>query len=1013
MKNRNLLKSIALLLVLMFAVALIAGCDDDGANGTGQDQQTAIDDPNVPQGGQGGQEVLFDGSANMLTTPTRPIGFTPHAPSFTTNDPNIVMIEVNQGLSYGFDTASGEFYVMENFVAGKETAVFVAFAEPVAWFDEAWLMIENNGAVVAQLLPVDMADEHTMLFQPRNMGDVGNWEAGAYTFTFHMDGSEAVRTTNLYESKNMKVLLVPILANYGGYIVGCEGAWRNGGTMLAATFPIGRDNLEIVLAPELDLTASRYDLTSDEGTWYVWDALNNLQTPNNDYTIISGFIADRVDMPGGGQMMGWTFGAPSIISVESDPDMWATVVHEAAHIYRIGDEYDGGSMNPGFNMPPYQMEGRVIFTSDPAVGTHPSVASAMHYGIQGDGSVIYPVQRAYWVEGRQLMGKTASYMGSGWDAYWDVMWTTSDIWNQLFMTFVGHVTMPLGGVGGTVAAAPEGAVPGGGTQGDIVGQCPECFSGIPEDADIFVFCWDTFEFVPLTQDNFGDYDESDYFIECRVSGCLIWIEEFRAHNSGETMAGRRAGRESAPVMVVEITGYLDTASGMFIADPWYTFEADVSDVTSARSGDYSVVVYDGAGSQVSVSNFSLVDQAQMRTTAGTVPSRLGRVPVEVIARFPQNSARIAIYSGEQEIYSRDVSNNAPTVAFTGLTDYQALPDRVTLTWEAHDADGDELFFDLWYVPSEHEFFNIASNITGRSFEVDLSAYPGTYGGFFYIFATDGVLTSEIDSPWVVVEYKAPEIFTTQDGIPEVKVTEEIFFDVDIYDLQDGWLWDSYDVKWMLGGQEFMTGSTLWVWPYELAPGTHTFTVVATNSAGMSAQAEFTFRILDDESDLPDDWSREDIIDALSNGFVLPLDRIDAPVTRSQFARLMFTLYATVAEDYTEWPEYEEGVITDSGQDVYNEFLMVWLGVMDAPGGRFDPTQPVTEREAAIIMYQVMALSDPYWLDFLDNEADILDIYIDAGVIDDSGPNSYRPDERLTNRLALVRLGRLYIAIFGE
>jgi len=66
----------------------------------------------------------------------------------------------------------------------------------------------------------------------------------------------------------------------------------------------------------------------------------------------------------------------------------------------------------------------------------------------------------------------------------------------------------------------------------------------------------------------------------------------------------------------------------------------------------------------------------------------------------------------------------------------------------------------------------------------------------------------------------------------------------------------------------------------------------------------------------------------------------------------------------------------------------------------------------IIMYQVMALSDPDWLDFLYDEDDILLIYLDADVIDESGPNAYEPNEKLTNKLALVRLGRLYNAIAG-
>jgi len=49
----------------------------------------------------------------------RGAGFEIGTAYFETNDPTIKMIEINQGLSYGFDSNSGEFYLLDNFVAGK------------------------------------------------------------------------------------------------------------------------------------------------------------------------------------------------------------------------------------------------------------------------------------------------------------------------------------------------------------------------------------------------------------------------------------------------------------------------------------------------------------------------------------------------------------------------------------------------------------------------------------------------------------------------------------------------------------------------------------------------------------------------------------------------------------------------------------------------------------------------------------------------------------------------------
>ena len=1006
-KRSNLTRLLALLLTLCMILPIVACSDDEGYGDYGGSTEGASDasqnyNDSTETDPDGSQTASFGGSV------ARTLSFEPCEPEFYANDPRIEMIEINQSLSYGFDSDTGEFYPMENFVAGKETAIFVAFNEPMQWQNEFYyLIIERNGDAIAELIPT-ILDDYTLHFQPKNLADVGDWAAGAYTFRVMSDAEVAVRTANLFEAISIKVLAVPILGNYSGEIVACEGEWKSGATMLYATYPLAKAGIEFVLGPELDLTDDMYDLNDEDmvGPYNVWEALSNLQTPNKDYELIIGFVRHN---PLNGGLAGFTYGMPANIVTESDSDMLATVVHEIAHCYKIGDEYEGGSLNVNSNAPPYGMEGTDINSREHSVGMKQNVIGGGDAGLSGTGSVIYEQQRAFWVEGRTPLGAVTSYMGSGTGADSFTMWTTSDIWNYLFQVFTGMASTEAGSGG----SSGSGDTSSGG--GGHFGQCSECYGNISEES-YYTECSECYEWTSIEGYEYtcaecgedGYLADDELYVNCDICWVLIPYDAFEAHNSGSSLAGKATASQA--VNAIDITGYIDR-SGAFVPAPWYTYETDSSVLTGRKSGEYGIHFYDGSGGIISSSYFDINPTAQTTASDGTVSwMEADRIPVDVTVRFPENSARIVIQKGSSDIYAVQVSPNAPEVAFTGLADYQEITNRVTLTWEAGDADGDELYFEIWYCPAEDEFYNVASNITGRSYEVDLSVYPGTHEGYFYIYATDGIRTMGIDSPWVTVPYKAPEIITDQKSIPEAKITEEILLDADVYDMQDGWLWGD-EVVWTLGGKEFMTGSTLWVWPYEVAPGTHTFTCTATNSAGMSVSKEFTFRILDDESDLPDDWSRADIINALSNGFVVSLNRIDTQITRGQYATLMSVVYGTVSDDDDPYPDYQENVVKDCGQDDYDQFLMVYLGVMDAPDGRFEPSKPLSQLEAALILYRVLGMADPDIADAYADEEDIVEILIYNDIMDASGPNAYDAYANLTNRLALVRLSRLYGVLF--
>ena len=58
---------------------------------------------------------------------------------------------------------------------------------------------------------------------------------------------------------------------------------------------------------------------------------------------------------------------PATIVTESDEDMLATVAHEIAHCYEIGDEYEGGSINMSINPAPHGMSGTDWYSEEEIV----------------------------------------------------------------------------------------------------------------------------------------------------------------------------------------------------------------------------------------------------------------------------------------------------------------------------------------------------------------------------------------------------------------------------------------------------------------------------------------------------------------------------------------------------------------------------------------------------------------------------------------------------------------------
>jgi hypothetical protein len=472
---------------------------------------------------------------------------------------------------------------MDHFVAGKETAIFVSFNAPVTEVfrtpANVHLSVFRDNALVTHLLPVEQAGSHSFYFQPRSMADVGNWPPGVYRFDVVVnDELWATRTTSFHQSGRLRILAVPIKANYGGRIMSCTGEWRGGGVMIAPTFPVARADVEFILGNELDLSARRFDLHTDDGMYNVWAAVAALQTRNNDYDIILGIVPTHMD-----GILGYTYGTPAVIASEDDPEYISTVIHEIAHVYNIGDEYNGGSMNIRVNMPPYGYSGRAIAGRGRETGNNRNVRPGLVYDGHAVGSYIYPQQRPFHVEARQPLHAVSSYMSSGGFYNPWYTWVTSDIWIHLFHTFTGVSrtgSAPLEGI-----PVIENITTSRGSYINS-GDCFLCGSRF-RDADFYAHCKDcnglTYIDDPETESRFRcwrcrarwDITEDNLYIECAECIDDMLYVEFMGFNA--------SGSNDSPGQTIVSSGECFICDGSFTNADFYGLCSDCNGLTHIRN----------------------------------------------------------------------------------------------------------------------------------------------------------------------------------------------------------------------------------------------------------------------------------------------------------------------------------------------------------------------------------------------------------------------------------------------
>jgi hypothetical protein len=269
---------------------------------------------------------------------------------------------------------------------------------------------------------------------------------------------------------------------------------------------------------------------------------------------------------------------------------------------------------------------------------------------------------------------------------------------------------------------------------------------------------------------------------------------------------------------------------------WQPFYRVLTDYISSpgNSGEFSLELRDGSGQLLYSHQFDPV-----MTAHGDMPT----ANFSEFVPWQENTAKIVLTQNGQTLSERLVTPHTPTITLITPNGGQTLGDEVTVSWQAHDNDGDPLYFTVLYNSgNDSTWWPLATNIQDTSLTVNTLLLPGSDLARFAVRVTDGVNTAEDQSDGtMIVPDKEPQV-----GIAHPLSGEHIHTGVDanlsaaVYDAEDGFLPDD-NLVWVssLDGE---IGHGHHVHHTNLTPGTHTLTLTAADSQGQETTVQVTVTV---------------------------------------------------------------------------------------------------------------------------------------------------------------------------
>ena len=247
---------------------------------------------------------------------------------------------------------------------------------------------------------------------------------------------------------------------------------------------------------------------------------------------------------------------------------------------------------------------------------------------------------------------------------------------------------------------------------------------------------------------------------------------------------------------------------------------------TGASGNLSVTLLDAAGKTLLIYRFS--GQAISNST-----------PVAFNELVPWNTETKQIVLKRKEIIlaKRVVSAHKPIVKVTSPKSGETWGAKATITWQATDADHDELSYTVLYNTGlDQSWVPIATAVKALSASVDTALLVGSKKARVRVRATDGVNTTEADSATFTVPEHPPLVVILGAANGKVLSRLDAEFSGVAYDPRDGIL-PATRLKWTSDRDGTLGKGAHIKTTKPLSSGKHIITLTATNSQGRTASKQ--------------------------------------------------------------------------------------------------------------------------------------------------------------------------------
>ncbi len=192
------------------------------------------------------------------------------------------------------------------------------------------------------------------------------------------------------------------------------------------------------------------------------------------------------------------------------------------------------------------------------------------------------------------------------------------------------------------------------------------------------------------------------------------------------------GSESIDYLLV--TGFVDETNNAAVIEPLRFLETTTLE---GGSGSYTLELQDTSGTVLSSHAFET-----FLSIASHGPPSEGPLMFNLTVPYNPKTDRVVVKQGENLLAERIRSPNTPEVSL--LT---ALPNaelQTSITWQGSDADGDELYYDLYYSPNGFDDWRpMAFGVRETSLDIDPSVLEPGPSPKLKLVASDGFNQTEV------------------------------------------------------------------------------------------------------------------------------------------------------------------------------------------------------------------------------------------------------------------------------